>query len=719
MHDSDPAGAIVFFKNALEKDQNYFDARYQLAKAYFSVNRYEQAEKEFQKVLRQNPARKDIKLDLAKSLNFLNKPEMAIEEAEGYLKTTTDPTEAYEVMGVSHAIKNEPDLAEKYFLQTLQRDPERLSAKIELAALYLASQNFNKGRQLIADIISKDSANVRAYYMLGNLEIAQGNRDKAIDCFKKIYEIKRTESAALYKVGILYIEKGDLDSADKVATDLLRAFPKRSDGPRLKGIFHYYRKNYLEAIAELQESIKILPTIEAHYFLGLCLYEREELENALSQFRIILNNSPGAVRARLLTGVILLKQKRADDAIAEMKKLIEGAPRYALAHNILGSAYMAKGLYDEGMKELNKTTELDPKLVDAYLKKGMFNLNKGNEKEAETDLQSAIRIAPEVLNTRMILASYYMRHNNFNKAQSLLTEGLTGKKGDAAIYNYLAAVMLVQKKKDEGLKYLSKSKDMDPEFYAAYFNLALYYATEGNQGRALSEYQAVLQRDPLNTNALLNIATLMELTGHENDALANLRKATQSKSESAYHALANFYLKRKEAAKALAVIDEAIKVLPRNSVLLEMKGRILLGEKKYKDALKVFDDLEVVAPDKGLPFKIKTFMAMNEQGKAREQANRVIALKPNSAFGYTLMASIYENQNDIGRAIEEMNKGLRLDKGNLQAMLTLGNLYAKNRRSDLAMAAYQSALQINPDFTPAIFAQGVLLEGEGKKKAAV
>ena len=32
--DGNHNGAIVLFKNALEKDQNYVDARYQLARAY-------------------------------------------------------------------------------------------------------------------------------------------------------------------------------------------------------------------------------------------------------------------------------------------------------------------------------------------------------------------------------------------------------------------------------------------------------------------------------------------------------------------------------------------------------------------------------------------------------------------------------------------------------------------------------------------------------------
>ena len=47
---ANPNGAVVLFKNALEKDENYLDARFQLAKAYSVLGKKEQAEKEFLKV---------------------------------------------------------------------------------------------------------------------------------------------------------------------------------------------------------------------------------------------------------------------------------------------------------------------------------------------------------------------------------------------------------------------------------------------------------------------------------------------------------------------------------------------------------------------------------------------------------------------------------------------------------------------------------------------
>src|SRR5512138_1900235 len=67
-------GAIVFLKNALERNQNNLDARFLLANAYRSAGNFEKSEKEFLKVERQNPAMADVKLDLARLYNQMRKP---------------------------------------------------------------------------------------------------------------------------------------------------------------------------------------------------------------------------------------------------------------------------------------------------------------------------------------------------------------------------------------------------------------------------------------------------------------------------------------------------------------------------------------------------------------------------------------------------------------------------------------------------------------------
>ena len=101
---SNPGGAVVLFKNALEKDENYLDARFHLAKAYSKLGKREQAEKEFNKVLKQNPSRDEVLLELAGILNASGKAGEAFKLGEQYLAKHPGSVEGLEVLGVASAV---------------------------------------------------------------------------------------------------------------------------------------------------------------------------------------------------------------------------------------------------------------------------------------------------------------------------------------------------------------------------------------------------------------------------------------------------------------------------------------------------------------------------------------------------------------------------------------------------------------------------------------
>jgi tetratricopeptide (TPR) repeat protein len=150
-----------------------------------------------------------------------------------------------------------------------------------------------------------------------------------------------------------------------------------------------------------------------------------------------------------------------------------------------------------------------------------------------------------------------------------------------------------------------------------------------------------------------------------------------------------------------------------------MKGKLLVSEKKYKDALRVFEEVELLNPEAGVALKIGAYVTMKDTSKAVEQARKIVDKYPNSARGYMVLASIYQSQKDFPRAIIEVKNGLRVESTNVQALVYLGNLYEASKDYRQAMTTYEDAMRKKPDFVPVLFAQGALLDLTGKKKEAV
>ncbi|MBI5657553.1 MAG: PEP-CTERM system TPR-repeat protein PrsT, partial [Geobacter sp.] len=452
-----PNGAIVFFKKALEVDQNFAEAREQLATAYIDSGRFEGAERELKKLNVQFPQKLELKLQLAKVYNSTRKPDDALKLLDEYLAQKPADSVALEYKGISFALKKDGNEAERFFLQALQINPGNFEAKLELALVYAASGRDASARKLIDEVITAKPDNAKAYNLLAQMELARGNKAKALDVYRKLSDISKNDPMPLYRMGLMYLELGDMPKAEQVSSELARRFSKSGESARFAGILSFKKKSYTEAIAALQNSLKIQPTLDGYYYLGMTYYVSGQLESAISQFRAILDRFPNHSRSRIMIGMILLQQKRLDDAMAEMRKVIDEDHGNAFAHNVMGSVLIAKGLVDEGIREFNRAIELDPSIVDAHVKKGLISLGRGQEREGEAELIEAINVKPDLLNSRMLLFSYYMKRNNPRKAESIILRGLTGKPSDAPLYNALAGAELSQGKIDESLQNFRKA----------------------------------------------------------------------------------------------------------------------------------------------------------------------------------------------------------------------------------------------------------------------
>ena len=718
MKDNDPGAAVVLFKSALEKDQNYTDARFQLAKAFSAQGKNEVAEKEFLKVLVQSPQKEEVNLELAKIYTATNRVDEAFKLAEAYQAKHPGDATSLEVLGIASAVRQMYPEAERYLLSAIQADANNHAFKLELAKVYVAQKQNQKARETLEGIIKLDAKNMKAWYMLAALSQFEGNSAEALATYTKIVQIKPSETNALYRSGLIYLQQRNLDKADALADGMIKDFPKRSDGYRLKGLVQYNRRQYAEAGASLQKAASIAPTLETYYYLGLSAYSRGEFENALSHFRKILDNSPNARQARLMTATVLMAQKRTDDAISELVKLTKENEQDAEAFSLLGSAYMAKGMFDEGMQALNTSIRINPKSTDTHIKKGSYYLSIGKTGEGESEFLAAVHNAPDKLSNRLLLASTYIRSKKLQKAFDVLKAGLSNSKADAPLYSGMATVMFLQNKQSEGISYLQKAKEVEKTFVPAYQRLATYYVMTGKNDLAIQEYKTLLSHVPDNLQVMLQLAALLEIAGKDADAQSQYKQAKSSKKALAFIAEAQYLTRKKQPDTALSVLTEAQRLEPKNAAIFEQKAQVLAGQKKFKDVLKVADELAPVNADAAIALKVNAYMALKQSDKALEQARKVIEKYPRSSRGYELLATIYEYDRKYPEAINEVKKALQINPSDLKVRLYLGNLQAASKDNTAAFATYAEILK-SKQYAPAIFAQGALLQQTGKTKEAI
>lgn len=748
---NDPNTAIIFFKRALEKDQNFFEARFQLSKAYIQAGKADSAEKELQKLVRQNPNSKDIHLEIARVYLEKGNPDDALKELSTYIGDINDNVDALEIAGLAHALKGENNTAIDLLEKAISVGKGRLSSRLSLAGVLSRTGKTEEAKSQVAEILKNEASNKNGLYTLAEIQITENDKDAAIKTYDQILSYHPSEIEAHLKKGMLYLEKGKSEEALSAANKLLDAFPKRPEGYRLKGIVLFYKNNFNDATIALQKSLSIQPHIASYYFLGLCHYYKNELEQAMNQLQKALDINRSFAQAKILTALIYLKKNRVDDAISEIKKVLETNEKNAVAHNILGSALMAKGLYTDGLEELNRAIENDPKLIDVYIKKGVFELSKGRFKEAETELKTALSVNPDLLYSRVLLASSYIKQNEYNKALKILQDGLKGGKNDAVFYNLMAEVMLRQNRVADAMKYLQKSKEANQEYYNSYFNLASIYFQKGERDKGLQELKSILKISRNNLEASLAVASVLEMSGNNDEALKYYLLGKESGKIQGYLELAKYYLRKKETDKAFNAIDEAVKKYPKEIAPYELKGKSLLVLKKSEDAIKPFEEIEKINPKLGLSYIVNAYISLGKPEKALdrllkeirkrpedlelmaelsrvykimgkkkdavETAQKVIRGRPESPVGYLALAMIHQDDKEYDKAIEILRKGSTLNDMNIFMMLGNVNFLKKDYKS--ALEYYRKVDAAKPGYIPALFQQGSIFHTMGRKKDAI
>lgn len=748
---NNPRGAIILFKNALEKDQNYFEARFQLAKAQNAVGNFDAAEKELQKVRRQNPSSRDVQIELARVMVYTKRPDEALKELSAYIGDTSTDCEALEISGWAQTMREDYTVAVSLLKKAIAVcDATLTSPVLSLATVYAAMDNLPEAEKLLTQVFTKEPENRKALYLLVDIQKHRKDGAAAMKTLDRIIQLNPRDTEAQYQKGLLYIENGEFDKALAVSQEMKKTFPDRPEGDRLQGFAWFFKKQYSDAIAPLQKSLVQQPNAGTYYILGLSHYYRNESEQAVNQFQKALDLQPSFTRARVHLALLLLNKKRMDEAVQEAKTAIAQDDENALAHNILGSAYLSKGNYADGLAELNRALALDPTLADVHVKKGLVAMKRGKGPEAESELAAAVRIKPEAQDARRILALYYVNHNEPAKAIDVLKKGLQGGPTDAVTYYLMAESYLQQKNVNEATTYFIKAKEADPKYDLAYLKLASIYLMKEKQEQGVQELRSLVEHSPDNVQALLLLASFAEINNDEKEARTSYLRAADTKKTEGIIAAARYFQRTGDSDKTLTILNDGISASPADTALSEVKGQVLLEKKKYKEALTVFETIERKNPQLGYGYLVNTYLAMGEPARALEKvrteirkdpanlnlradlsrihdrmgnkteaienSRELIRKNPESEVGYLSLALVYQSGNEIDKAIETLKSAPKGGKGAVTFML--GNLYSMQKNYPAALEQYRTLENAKKGSEQAVFQKATTLHAMGKTKEA-
>ncbi len=704
MQEGNANGAIVFFKNALDKDSKNFELRFDLAKAYLKAGKLPQAEAELQKCLLQQPNNTALLYETAFFHTRKGEAEKALEYIATFEQAGAPTVESRQMAAANYSFLQKKDLAEQAYKDAIKLDPKNVETRLQLASLYLSDGRSIEGLGLVDEILQEEPNNTRALNMQALHAVRTIDLDKAANIYTKLITLSPKDVGPAYALGDVLMRQGKVKEAEIVLESMRKNFNVNAQINMLAGMIAYEHEDYEKANSYFQQSVDAQPTAEGFYRLAATLHLLKNPESALSNLRRILDVAPSHGAARMLTARILFEQKRYEEAELEVKRFTELYTRNAEAFHMLGSVQNILGKKEEALVSFEKALEINPKMIQSTMGRTNILLDQNNDTAAVKALEKGIKANTDSVGARAALFNYYLGKQDYTKAEEVVLEGLVEMPENPLLLTLQASLQLALKKNEEALVSLHKAYAIEPNFLPATQLLLNIYMIQDKSEEALALCDAYLAHQPENENFLVTSAILLDKLKRTDEATQRLEKANALHSQRALASLVRRAVLAGDAAKAEQYLLDKVQTMPTPQ-MRTMLAIFYVHQNTLDKALAIYDDAEIKDTLEGSMGKYRLYVTAKKYPEALAQAENIIKLHAQSTGGYILKALALEQNKNFDEAFKTLEQAYK----NLQAtslLISLGELCLREKNYTKALSYFQTALLKEPKNKVALAGQG-------------
>ncbi len=320
--------------------------------------------------------------------------------------------------------------------------------------------------------------------------------------------------------------------------------------------------------------------------------------------------------------------------------------------------------------------------ADAYFLRGRVYFELEQWQKAEAAYLSVMDLEPAYPGVLHNLGNVYYFQRQYRNA---LAQFLQAVKADAApnSWHAVGAVYNALSRPDSAAAAFEQAIRLDSSYAPVHSSFADFLEEQGHYSEALTRNQTALTLRPAHLPDLLRQGRLLLRMGHFEETIAFLQPIP---AEYPHHAEPRFLL-----AQAL-----------------QQSGRRDLSAKLFSEA----DSLREIAQRRGqlanaaesrpnhFQIQVDYAASLRRSGLHEEAMKRYLiaqALRPGNLNLQFHIATLEIDLERLATAEKRLRRILAADSNYVLAWLSLGTVYEKTNRADLATDAYRQAVRINPN----------------------
>ena len=419
------------------------------------------------------------------------------------------------------------------------------------------------------------------------------------------------------------------------------------------------------------------------------------------------------------------------------------------AHYNLGIAYLEAGQYNRAVPEFEAAIKLDPDFIGAHSALCRAYLEQDELEKAGTAVATALKLDANYQPALLLYGTIIEAYHDRGKAH------LDEKRYTEAVAAFQKAVALAADLDNN-------SQDSHPENTHIYVHLGAAYIGMKAYQQAIEALQHAIAQDADLVDAHYNLGYAYVEQGVSDEAIPHLERAIAIAPhlKRAHYNLARAYRESGNLEAATNAITETLRLDPNYQRALELadtvkqahynRGITHLNDERYSEAVTAFQnaitlDSDFVAAHYNLGL---AYLKMEVYPRAVPSLEKTVALDPNHKAAYHALALAYLGQQELGKARDAAREALKIDanyqpvhslleaidpsykppeiadtppsemeqprdpqpdtKSRQQMHYELGAAYLDSKMHAEAIAEFQKAIDIDPDFVAAHISLGTV-----------
>jgi tetratricopeptide (TPR) repeat protein len=458
--------------------------------------------------------------------------------------------------------------------KALELDPKSRDAKMLLANLNANAKRYEEALELFEQVSQEypDDEEVALYSALAEMERKQF--DRAVKKLRTFIDRNPESATAFFYLGRVFQEQG---SKQEAAIHYKKAMEIRP-GFVLAGTYLGAMQEELKDRAGAQKTYEWLAQEtddpEVHRRLGQMHLDGNELMQALGAFQNLERVQPGGLSNRVRMGLLYLELKDFSKATQSFEWVLDKSPESENIRYYLALLYEQDERHEEALKHFD-AIPADSKLYVDSLKRKIFLLGKLQRRDeapkildslfAESQKGDSQQLSFE--DVTALAAQYYESVNDFEKVESLLSEGLQKFPKNESFLYMKGSLLEKQGRSDEAIEVMQKLLELNANHAGALNFVGYLWAERGIHLRKAERYilraLALRPKDPFITDSLAWV-----------------------------------YYQRGDYAKALDLLNEAFAARPDEPVIADHLADVLVKLGRFDEAKLYYETALKLGPQK-------------------------------------------------------------------------------------------------------------------------